>query len=249
MEVSLNQQPFNLLKNRAKSLGATKSEISSAYLFAKPSERKKYIVDLIKDKEKIKPEKSLTSEDSLLSIELSRSGGSSIGSMDSDGWTKVKGSKGKKPNKTIIHGKGGDNEWSEDEEFEAAIADAKTLSKDVDPRLHGYVDIPEKSGYKKPNKKKSPPKKKPTKRKPPPKKKPSTKRKPPSKKKPSTKRKPPSKKKPNKRTKSNNDLKKFINLEKKLQKLYMKNTSYKEIDKVSRKLADLQKKLIKQKKK
>lgn len=226
MEVSLNQQPFNLLKNRAKSLGATKSEISSAYLFTKPAERKKYIVDLIKDKEKIKPEKSLSSEDSLSSIELSRSEGSSVGSMDSDGWTKVKGSKGKKPNKTIIQGKGGDNEWSDDEEVEAAIADAKTLSKKVDPRLHGYVDIPDRSGYKKPTKKKSPPKKKP-----------------------STKRKPSSKKKPNKRTKSNNDLKKFINLEKKLQKLYMKNASYKEIDKVSRKLADLQKKLIKQKRK
>ena len=48
-----------------------------------------------------------------------------------------------------------------------------------------------------------------------------------------------------KSTKSNNDLKRFKTLQKKLEKLFMNNASYKEIDETSRKLANLQKKMIK----
>ena len=49
--------------------------------------------------------------------------------------------------------------------------------------------------------------------------------------------------------KSNTDLKKFKKLEKKLEKLYMNNASKKEIDKTSKQLANLQKKMIKANKK
>lgn len=49
--------------------------------------------------------------------------------------------------------------------------------------------------------------------------------------------------------KSNTDLKKFKKLEKKLEKLYMNNASKREIDKTSKQLANLQKKMIKANKK
>ena len=56
-----------------------------------------------------------------------------------------------------------------------------------------------------------------------------------------------------KSSKSNNDLKRFKTLQKKLEKLFMNNASYKEIDKTSKQLdrvwADLQKKMIKANKK
>lgn len=49
--------------------------------------------------------------------------------------------------------------------------------------------------------------------------------------------------------KSNTDLKKFKKLEKKLEKLYVNNASKREIDKTSKQLANLQKKMIKANKK
>jgi len=64
-----------------------------------------------------------------------------------------------------------------------------------------------------------------------------------------TKRRAKRTKKIKKSSKSNNDLKKFKKLEKKLEKLFMTNASKKEIDKTSKQLADLQKKMIKTKKK
>ena len=63
-----------------------------------------------------------------------------------------------------------------------------------------------------------------------------------------TKRRAKRTKKIKKSSKSNNDLKKFKKLEKKLEKLFMTNASKKEIDKTSKQLADLQKKMIKTKK-
>ncbi len=64
-----------------------------------------------------------------------------------------------------------------------------------------------------------------------------------------TKRRAKRTKKIKKSSKSNNDLKKFKKLEKKLEKLFMTNASKKEIDETSKQLADLQKKMIKTKKK
>ena len=52
-----------------------------------------------------------------------------------------------------------------------------------------------------------------------------------------------------KSSKSNNDLKRFKTLQKRLEKLFMNNASKKEIDKTSRQLANLQKKMIKANKK
>lgn len=57
------------------------------------------------------------------------------------------------------------------------------------------------------------------------------------------------KSKSKKSLKSNTDLKKFKKLEKKLEKLYMNNASKREIDKTSKQLANLQKKMIKANKK